>query len=158
MDDDDEIDEAELLALQGGKRKKEYVNEGALELKLKQLTEHANPDPDKAWLETLAVTSTERLELDDAEDDLKRELAFYNQALSAVKVAQTRLEKLGVPHVRPDDYFAEMVKSDKHMLKVAAAARVLPPSAPRRAYSLARARSTRACRAFLFTRLLRRRR
>ena len=134
MDDDDDVDEAELLALQGGKRKKEYVNEAALELKLKQLTENANPDPDKAWLETLAVTSTERLELDDAEDDLKRELAFYNQALSAVKMAQTRLEKLGVPHVRPDDYFAEMVKSDKHMLKVAApAARVLLPVARPRA-------------------------
>ena len=45
-------------------------------------------------------------------------LRSYNQALSAVKVAQKRFERLGVPHVRPDDYFAEMVKSDKHMMKV----------------------------------------
>ena len=42
----------------------------------------------------------------------------YNQALSAVRVAQERFERIGVPHVRPDDYFAEMVKTDKHMLKV----------------------------------------
>ena len=32
--------------------------------------------------------------------------------------AQERFERLGVPHVRPDDYFAEMLKSDKHMTKV----------------------------------------
>ena len=42
----------------------------------------------------------------------------YNQALDAVKVAEERFERLGVPHVRPDDYFAEMIKSDKHMTKV----------------------------------------
>ena len=47
-----------------------------------------------------------------------RPCCSYNQALAAVKVAQKRFEKLGVPHVRPDDYFAEMVKSDKHMEKV----------------------------------------
>ena len=38
--------------------------------------------------------------------------------MSAVKVAQQRFERLGVPHARPDDYFAEMLKSDKHMTKV----------------------------------------
>ena len=42
----------------------------------------------------------------------------YNQALGAVRVARERFERLGVPHVRPDDYFAEMIKSDKHMTKV----------------------------------------
>ena len=57
---------------------------------------------------------------DDADDDLKRELAFYNQALSAVKDAQQRMEAMGVPHRRPNDYFAEMVKSDAHMTKIKA--------------------------------------
>lgn len=33
-------------------------------------------------------------------------------------MAQSRFERLGVPHVRPDDYFAEMLKTDKHMEKV----------------------------------------
>ena len=35
-----------------------------------------------------------------------------------MRAAQSRFERMGVPHVRPDDYFAEMLKSDKHMSKV----------------------------------------
>lgn len=115
-------------------------NDAALLLKLKELTDDTSPDADAAWLETLAVTG-DPLGLDDSEQDLKRELALcvpnappsppecppqcalcfarsYNQALAGVKTAQQRLDKLGVPHVRPDDYFAEMLKTDKHMLKI----------------------------------------
>ncbi|EOD04468.1 hypothetical protein EMIHUDRAFT_45214, partial [Emiliania huxleyi CCMP1516] len=73
---------------------------------------------DAAWLDCLVVTAPEPLGVEDAEDDLKRELAFYNQALGAVKVAQARMDRLGVPYRRPDDYFAEMSKSDKHMERV----------------------------------------
>jgi rRNA-processing protein EBP2 len=94
-------------------------NEAALLLKLKELHSGAAADTtDEAWLESLVVTSTEPFTCDDPSDDLKRELAFYNQALGAVREAQERFERLGVPHVRPDDYFAEMIKSDKHMTKV----------------------------------------
>ncbi|XP_015909727.1 probable rRNA-processing protein EBP2 isoform X2 [Parasteatoda tepidariorum] len=53
-----------------------------------------------------------------ADDDFQREMSFYNQALAAVSKAFKRLKKLGVPTKRPDDYFAEMAKSDAHMLKV----------------------------------------
>lgn len=42
----------------------------------------------------------------------------YEHALQAVLDAQARLDELGVPHRRPDDYFAEMVKTDAHMVKV----------------------------------------
>ena len=94
-------------------------NEAALLLKLKELTGGADAEKtDATWLESLVVTAAEPLACDDPQDDLKRELAFYNQALSAVRVARQRFERLGVPHVRPDDYFAEMLKSDKHMTKV----------------------------------------
>ena len=94
-------------------------NEAALLLKLEQLTGGIDPEKsDETWVESLVVTAPEPLQLDDPDDDLKRELAFYNQALSAVRVAQERLDRLGIPHVRPDDYFAEMVKTDKHMNKV----------------------------------------
>ena len=94
-------------------------NEAALLLKLEQLTGGVDPEKsDETWVESLVVTAPEPLQLDDPDDDLKRELAFYNQALSAVRVAQERLDRLGIPHVRPDDYFAEMVKTDKHMSKV----------------------------------------
>ena len=66
------------------------------------------------------VTSTTNTanNIPDIDDDLKRELAFYAQSLSAVKSARKLLEKEGVPFTRPVDYFAEMVKSDEHMGKV----------------------------------------
>jgi len=47
-------------------------------------------------------------------------LCSYGQALAAVTVARTELDRLGVPYRRPDDYFAAMLKSDDHMKKVRA--------------------------------------
>jgi len=45
-------------------------------------------------------------------------LYSYNQSLAAVKAARTEWERLGHSHYRPDDYFAEMLKTDGHMSKV----------------------------------------
>ena len=42
----------------------------------------------------------------------------YRQAQSSVQVGLQKLEELKVPINRPDDYFAEMVKTDDHMRKV----------------------------------------
>ncbi|POM57374.1 RRNA-processing protein EBP2, partial [Phytophthora palmivora] len=69
------------------------------------------------WVETLD-TCTVSLELESVHDDLKREVAFYNNTLAMVRVAKNRLKKEGVAYKRPDDYFAEMLKSDAHMAKV----------------------------------------
>ncbi|KAG8196756.1 hypothetical protein JTE90_014489 [Oedothorax gibbosus] len=52
------------------------------------------------------------------ENDFKREMSFYNQALASVQKAFKRLKKRGIPTQRPDDYMAEMAKSDAHMVKV----------------------------------------
>ncbi|KAJ1618257.1 eukaryotic rRNA processing [Pavlovales sp. CCMP2436] len=68
--------------------------------------------------DTLCIVTDRPIELGDVDDDLKRELAFYNNALQAVHLAQAKLDELGIPHKRPDDYFAEMVKSDSHMARV----------------------------------------
>ncbi|XP_044156928.1 probable rRNA-processing protein EBP2 [Bufo gargarizans] len=54
----------------------------------------------------------------DAEDDFKREMCFYRQAQAAVLLALPRLIKLKVSTNRPEDYFAEMAKTDQHMQKV----------------------------------------
>lgn len=73
------------------------------------------------WVERLEVVSAERLEASlpqGVTDDLKVELAFYGQALAAVTAARGELERVGVPHRRPDDYLAEMLKSDVHMAKI----------------------------------------
>ena len=42
----------------------------------------------------------------------------YNLALASVKVARAKLDTLGEAHRRPDDYFAEMLKTDTHMQRV----------------------------------------
>lgn len=51
-------------------------------------------------------------------NDFRRETMFHRQAQSAVMDSIARLKKLGIPTTRPDDYFAEMAKSDNHMQKV----------------------------------------
>jgi rRNA-processing protein EBP2 len=48
----------------------------------------------------------------DIHDDLKREVAFYNVALECVKQARKLCNDAGIPFSRPEDFFAEMVKTD----------------------------------------------
>jgi len=55
----------------------------------------------------------------DVHDDYQREKFFRLQAQMAwTKVALPRLIKAKIPTERPEDFFAEMVKTDEHMLKV----------------------------------------
>lgn len=51
-------------------------------------------------------------------NDFRRETMFHRQAQGAVMDGIARLKKLGIVTTRPDDYFAEMAKSDKHMQQV----------------------------------------
>ncbi|KAL1497266.1 hypothetical protein ABEB36_008259 [Hypothenemus hampei] len=51
-------------------------------------------------------------------NDFKRETAFYRQAQAAVLEAIPKLKALSLPITRPDDYFAEMAKTDAHMQKI----------------------------------------
>jgi len=51
-------------------------------------------------------------------DDLKREVTFYNNTRTNAMRAMGVLVQAKVPIDRPDDYFAEMLKSDEHMKKV----------------------------------------
>jgi rRNA-processing protein EBP2 len=48
----------------------------------------------------------------DVHDDLKREVAFYNTALEAVNLARKECQQAKVQFSRPEDFFAEMVKTD----------------------------------------------
>lgn len=73
---------------------------------------------DVPWEETLAVTSDAPTDVANIDDDLERELSFYNQAISAAQQAVRKFEASGVQWRRPHDYYAEMVKSDEHMAKV----------------------------------------
>lgn len=51
-------------------------------------------------------------------NEFRRETMFHRQAQGAVMEGIAKLKKLGIPTTRPDDYFAEMAKSDEHMQKV----------------------------------------
>ncbi|XP_063075752.1 probable rRNA-processing protein EBP2 [Engraulis encrasicolus] len=54
----------------------------------------------------------------NAEDDFQREMYFYRQAQASVLEALPKLQKLNIPTKRPDDYFAELTKTDQHMQKI----------------------------------------
>ncbi|KAL8178853.1 UNVERIFIED_CONTAM: putative rRNA-processing protein EBP2 [Gekko kuhli] len=79
-----------------------------------------------AWVERLDVTScldknvasSHMPDAVDPEDDFKREMSFYHQAQASVLEALPQLHRLKVPTRRPDDYFAEMAKSDQQMQKI----------------------------------------
>ncbi|KFY28098.1 hypothetical protein V493_03104 [Pseudogymnoascus sp. VKM F-4281 (FW-2241)] len=67
-----------------------------------------------------SLTTDEPVAIADVSDDLQRELAFYQQSLTAVKEARQLLKAEGAPFTRPTDFFAEMVKADEHMAKIKA--------------------------------------
>jgi rRNA-processing protein EBP2 len=71
------------------------------------------------WFDHLVIVGENREDtLESVDDDLTRETFFYERALESANVAVKKLKKLGVPVKRPDDYYAEMVKSDEHMKRV----------------------------------------
>jgi len=55
---------------------------------------------------------------DDVHNDFQREMKFYRQAQATVLEVLPRLQSMGVPTKRPEDYFAQMAKSDEHMQKI----------------------------------------
>ncbi|XP_054275073.1 probable rRNA-processing protein EBP2 homolog [Macrosteles quadrilineatus] len=66
--------------------------------------------------ETQSLSSGKNLAL----NEFKRETTFHRQAQAAVLEGLARLKALGVVTKRPEDYFAEMAKTDVHMQKVRA--------------------------------------
>jgi rRNA-processing protein EBP2 len=71
--------------------------------------------------EHMTITNDKALEVPEAltvHDDIKREIAFYNMTRENVKKGMEILVQAKIPISRPDDFFAEMLKSDEHMAKV----------------------------------------
>ena len=64
------------------------------------------------------VVTADPVSIPDVNDDLNRELALYKQCLDAANEGRSSLQTEGIPFARPNDYFAEMVKSDEHMGKI----------------------------------------
>jgi len=107
-----------------GVTREPYNDQAGLLSKLKEIK------VDLDWSQTLDITiDTKKLEESSSnenvkseekvlKDDFQREMHFYRQAQAAAKEALSQLQSLGIPTLRPEDYFAEMVKSDAHMQKV----------------------------------------
>ena len=68
--------------------------------------------PSGGLAKSIAVGVDEEDTIVDIHDDLKREVAFYDTALEAVHLARAECERAGIPFTRPDDFFAEMIKTD----------------------------------------------
>ncbi|KDQ50472.1 hypothetical protein JAAARDRAFT_41933 [Jaapia argillacea MUCL 33604] len=109
----DELEEGSLDEDAVPRQKIEVENKIALE----RIRDTIKLDPSLPWTETLSVTYPEMIEV-DVNDDLKRELTFYKQALHSATAARTLAHSLSFPFTRPPDYFAEMVKSDAHMERI----------------------------------------
>ncbi|KAH7866586.1 hypothetical protein Vadar_022302 [Vaccinium darrowii] len=69
------------------------------------------------WIHKLSLDINQEQKV-DVNDDLARELAFYTQALEGTRQAFVKFQSMQLPFLRPSDYYAEMVKSDSHMVKV----------------------------------------
>ncbi|CAJ0651030.1 1492_t:CDS:2 [Entrophospora sp. SA101] len=83
---------------------------------LKQIYEQIKLD--LPWIETQSITTSKPVNINDVDNDVERELEFYRQALEGAIEGREKVIASGVPFTRPDDYFAEMIKSDQHMRKV----------------------------------------
>jgi len=93
--------------------KKAVYNRDALLDKLGDISWPENVE----WIHKLSIDVDQEQEV-DVNDDLARELAFYTQALEGTRLAFEKLQSMGLPFLRPADYYAEMVKTDVHMEKV----------------------------------------
>lgn len=120
MSDDSESSEKPEIAELQVRKKCVFEREG-LEAKLQEMKLNME------WAETLdlvyhesALNMQSESETENAtsEDDFKREMMFYKQAQGAILNGIPKLQKLGIPTKRPDDYFAQMVKSEEHMNKM----------------------------------------
>ncbi|XP_044504636.1 probable rRNA-processing protein EBP2 homolog [Mangifera indica] len=110
LESDSEEDEDVKLAEPS---KKAVYNKEGLEEKLQDISWPENA----AWIHKLSIDINQEQEV-DVNDDLKREASFYTQALEGTRHAFEKLQSMGLPFVRPADYYAEMIKTDAHMEKV----------------------------------------
>mmetsp|Transcript_8914 Transcript_8914/g.26767 ORF Transcript_8914/g.26767 Transcript_8914/m.26767 type:complete len:306 (+) Transcript_8914:76-993(+) len=115
MEDDSELDELEVLAVSELKGK--TINEHIVDVESLQRSAEEIREERGDFLQHLSL-STESIDDKLKDDDLQREAAFVEAARQAAEEGLAKLVSLNVPFRRPDDYFAEMIKSDTHMEKV----------------------------------------
>ncbi|KAI9226401.1 MAG: putative rRNA-processing protein ebp2 [Piptocephalis tieghemiana] len=115
--EDAEEEEEEQKVISNAPKPKErnrpLINEQAT---MEALRKHIHLD--LPFMEHMTVDSSVPTVVEDAENDLEREMAFYRQALEGAMKGREQLKAVDYPITRPDDYYAEMLKNDEHMEKV----------------------------------------
>jgi rRNA-processing protein EBP2 len=111
------------------KVKKEFVND---RVGLKQALDDMKQN--FPWIERMEITipplappppfrdqlgaDPDDLTGEEVHNDFKREMKFHRLGQATVLEGIARLNTMGIPTRRPEDYFAEMAKSDAHMQKI----------------------------------------
>ena len=111
-EEEDEKEDERGPSMTKPKRQRGLYNKEALVSALESMPTNDLPFVEKMEICDFGIT------VEDENDDLQRETEFFNQSLLAVTSARRQLKDAGVPYRRPQDYFAESVKSDQHMGKV----------------------------------------
>ncbi|KAK8815425.1 hypothetical protein WA158_003637 [Blastocystis sp. Blastoise] len=99
-----------IKAERSGKNVIEMDKEG-----LKNVAKHL--EKQLPWDEVLDM-SVKLPEIENPDDDIQRELAFYEATLSGVTEARHLLKENDIPFLKPQDFLCEMVKDDGHMNKI----------------------------------------
>ena len=74
---------------------------------------------DVPWIETMDLVSDSAVDKNlNVDDDVRRELIFYNLTLSNAVKGIIKLKENGEKLNRPGDFFAEMIKGDNQMQKI----------------------------------------
>eukprot|EP01031_Cornospumella_fuschlensis_P041011 gene41011-50026_t len=128
-EEEDEVDaelEAEMAALQAIRQEKQ-AQAGSTSQKPSQPALYNKEGLQKClqdwetkdlpFLESMQVDQFE-LHVENELDDIEREISFFNHTMLAVTEGRARLTALGVPHLKPNDFFCEHVKSDAHMARI----------------------------------------
>jgi len=116
--EDDAFEEELKVQLQ--KRKYVEPKPEALKQKLHDLRVIIPEDVRKDWIERLVLVTAKPLEVEDPNDDLGRESAIYKATLECVVRGIEKVKHLDKLKMRPCDFFADMVKSDRHMKRIKA--------------------------------------
>ena len=128
-DDDDEEEDLDLDDLSVSSEDEENIaasarvretinNKEGLLAALKRFALDTSTKVPFAYHQSIVSSKKTEESIPDVEDDIVRELAFMNQALEAARIARKLLLKEKVPFTRPNDYFAETLRSDEIMDKV----------------------------------------
>jgi len=98
------------------KKLRPVVSTQVLKDKLEEISKQTKNFP---FIEILSKSTKQRMSIKNVDDDLKREMIFYDNALSVAKETINDLAKTDPAVIqRPNDYYAEMLKSDHHMSRV----------------------------------------